>query len=146
MDQIPETDGTTAARSAYASGRLTPQRSSIAAAAASMGAFTIEELAARVRRGQAPPGLATVYRAVRALVHAGSVERIGTRGSSDLYVWCEAQGHHHHVVCTGCGAVRDAACPLAEQPYLALESAGYTLVAHEMTLYGLCPACSGRGR
>lgn len=107
-----------------------------------MGAFTIEELAARIGSERPPTGLATVYRAVRALADAGSLQKVGTRGSSDLYVWCVAEGHHHHLVCTQCGAVAHAPCPLGEMPSPSTEMAGYTVLGHEMTLWGLCPSCT----
>jgi len=109
-----------------------------------MGAFTVEELAARLESEQPATGLATVYRAVRALADAGSLQKIGKRGSSELYVWCVAEGHHHHLVCTECGAVEHAPCPLGETASAPADVAGYTVLGHDMTLWGLCPACSQR--
>ena len=129
-------------RPAYGTARVTPQRRRIAQAAASMGAFTIEDLAARLESQRPKTPLATLYRAVRALESAGTVQKVGTRKSSDLYVWCPAEDHHHHLVCTGCGAVAHAPCPFGQDPSLPSEMAGYTLVRHEMTLFGLCGACT----
>jgi Fur family ferric uptake transcriptional regulator len=111
-----------------------------------MGAFTVEELAEHVSAiPQTPVGLATVYRAVKALADAGSLEKVGTRRGSDLYVWCMKEGHHHHVVCTSCGAVGDAPCPFgtgAEAPGGRGSNAGFKILTHEATFYGLCPRCA----
>ncbi len=127
---------------AYGTGRVTPQRRRIAQTAADMGAFTVEDLRERLASLTLKTPLATTYRAVRALEAAGSIQKVGARHSSDLYVWCMADDHHHHIVCTGCGAVAHAPCPFGDDAALSKEMAGYTLVRHEVTLFGLCAACS----
>ncbi len=127
----------------YGGARVTAQRRRIAETAARIGAFTVEDLATRLACD--PPGLplATIYRAVGAMEAAGSVQRAGSRGSSALYVWCEAEGHHHHLVCTGCGAVEHAPCPFGVEP-MPTQMAGYTVTKHEVTLYGLCAECGAK--
>lgn len=126
---------------AYGRGRLTPQRHRVAEVASEMGAFTVHELAARLAAESVGMGLATVYRAVGALEAAGSLQTVGKRGASDLYVWCVTEGHHHHLVCTRCGAVEHAPCPFGDAQALPSELAGFTVTRHDMTLYGLCPTC-----
>ncbi len=130
------------AEDAYGATRLTPQRRRIAEAAASMGAFTIEDLSVRLESQTPRTPLATVYRAIRALEGTGSVQRVGAREGSDLYVWCVAEDHHHHLVCTGCGAVEHTPCPYGEDGPRPADVAGYTSIRHEMTLYGLCASCT----
>jgi len=134
-------------RSAYGARRMTTQRRVIAQAVdETRGAFTIDELASRVRRMDRTTGTATVYRAVAHLEESGWVERVGERGGSALYARCGAEEHHHHLVCTGCGRIEPAACPLDAGLAEEAERAGFLLTDHEVTLYGLCAACQTETR
>ncbi|TLM78493.1 MAG: transcriptional repressor [Actinobacteria bacterium] len=128
---------------AYGRGRLTSARRVIARVAASLpGAFTVDELADAAR--SVDPGAAataTVYRAVAAMEAAGFVERVGMRDGATLFVRCGDEDHHHHVVCDGCGRIAHAECPL---PAITAPE-GFVVTRHEVTLYGLCPACAVDG-
>lgn len=133
--------------SAYGDGRLTPQRTTIAQAAADLpGAFTVDALAAAARARDRSIGVATVYRAVSAMEATGWLERVGERAGSVLYARCTAgDHHHHHVVCTDCGRVEPAECPLAQGASLSAGTGGFVVTSHDVTLYGLCPACLAAG-
>ena len=123
---------------------MTAQRRLIAEIAGEMaGAFTVEELTAQVRRADVTTGVATVYRAVASLEGSGWLARVGDRNGSVLYAQCDAEEHHHHLVCTECGHVEPATCPLDSGLRDAAERAGFLLTDHDVTLYGLCPACRG---
>lgn len=126
---------------AFGDGRVTAQRATIAQAACEMpGAFTVEALAAAARGADTSIGVATVYRAVSAMEATGWLERVGERAGSVLYARCAAgDHHHHHVVCTSCGRVEPAECPLRLDQ--AQAPGGFVVTSHEVTLYGLCPAC-----
>jgi len=137
---------TTGTERAFGGARVSRQRRAIASAAASLGsAFTVERLHAAVTAAGEPAGLATVYRAVTALVDAGSLVWIGTHEGSALYAWCGRDDHHHHFVCTRCGAVRGIECPLGEAALGTVRGEGYTVTGHDVTLYGLCPGCRRTG-
>ncbi len=129
---------------AYGTGRITPQRHLIARAAADMpGAFSVEELATVVRASDDGAGVATVYRAVTAMLESGWLERVGERDGAVLFARCHAGSHHHHhVVCDGCGAIEATECPVVVSP-AASSSGGFVVTRHEVTLYGLCPQCAG---
>ena len=131
--------GTNIGHAAYGDGRLSAQREAIARAARDFSAaFSADELLAAVRREAPGVGIATVYRAVGAMEAAGFIEAVGARGNATLYVHCVNEGHHHHVVCTGCGAVADAECSVDAS---AAKVAGFAITGHDLTLYGLCPRC-----
>lgn len=126
-------------RTAFGDGRVSAQRELIARVARdSASAFSADDLWAAVRRDAPGIGLATVYRAVAAMEAAGFIEAVGSRGAAALYVHCAAEGHHHHVVCTGCGAVADAECSVDASASCA---GGFAITGHALTLYGLCPRC-----
>jgi Fe2+ or Zn2+ uptake regulation protein len=130
---------------AFGSGRVSPQRREILSAALELtGAFTVEDLACTTHARDTSIGTATVYRAVAALEGSGWLERVGERDGSALFTRCNAGAHHHHhVVCEQCGRVEVTECPVvisaAENPD------GFRITRHEVTLYGVCPACSAAG-
>ena len=127
---------------AFGAARVSPQRREIASAAAGLaGAFTVEELGRAVRSEDAGIGTATLYRAVAALEANRWLERVGERDGSILYARCDAGSrHHHHVVCEGCGRVVATECPVTIAA--GRKAGGFRITRHEVTLYGLCPACS----
>ena len=131
------------ARSAYGDARVTSSRATIWGTLEALpGVFTVEELAAAVRRvDRAAGATATVYRAVAALEANGSVERVGARGGHSLFAACGAQTHHHHIVCEGCGATAHTECPVVSGLGAERED-GFVITRHEVTMYGLCPACA----
>lgn len=132
------------ARAAYGGPRVTAQRLAIARAADSRAdrAFSVEELTSDVRAGDPGIGLATVYRAVSAMEAAGFVERLGTRDGASLYARCAHVGHHHHLMCTSCGAVTDVECTVGTQLH---QSNGFNVTGHRLVLYGLCDRCAEEG-
>ena len=135
------------ATTAYGGARVSAQRAELARAAAAMGiAFTVDDLVAAVARDGRRPSLATAYRGVRAMVSSGYLERIGERDGRALYACCGADEHHHHLMCTSCGAVAETACPLGADVTGEAARAGFVLTGHDVVLYGLCRACAaGRG-
>jgi Fur family transcriptional regulator, ferric uptake regulator len=130
----------------FGSGRVTGRRRAIAAAADGLGsAFTVDDLLGAVRQHSPGVGVATVYRAVAAMETAGSIERVGTRDGSALFVRCTREGHHHHLVCTSCGKVTHTECPLPRmETGSRQEHDGFTVTSHEITLYGLCRKCAAK--
>jgi len=129
---------------AYAGGRASAQRLAVASAAERAGgAFTVEELATLVRLSDPGIATATVYRCVAAMAAAGYLSSVGERDGATLWVRCDATGHHHHLVCTSCGATAHAACPVDEQALAASAPEGFTITSHDVLLYGLCASCTG---
>ncbi|MEU3727351.1 Fur family transcriptional regulator [Streptomyces sp. NPDC031705] len=85
---------------------------------------------------------ATVYNALGELVALGEVAEVSTDGRAKRY---DPNAHHphHHLVCSGCGLIRDvrpAGNPLGDLPVG--ERFGFTLSGAEVTYRGLCPACA----
>ena len=85
-------------------------------------------------------GIATVYRAVKRLEELGVLRPVELPGEDARYE-PSSRGHHHHFHCRGCGRVFDVdGCPL-HAAAAATVPGGFLLEDHEITLYGLCPAC-----
>ncbi|MCX5386240.1 Fur family transcriptional regulator [Streptomyces sp. NBC_00083] len=85
---------------------------------------------------------ATVYNTLGELVSLGEVMEVSTDGRAKRY---DPNAHrpHHHLVCSGCGTIRDVhpvGDRLADLP--AQERFGFTLSRAEVTYRGLCPSCA----
>lgn len=83
----------------------------------------------------------SVHNILSDLTAAGLIRRIEPAGSAALYER-RIDDNHHHVVCTGCGAVADVDCTVGEAPCLTpSDTAGFTIQTAEVTFWGLCPVC-----
>lgn len=107
--------------------------------------FTSAELWATIQETAPTVGRATVFRTLDLLARLGVVQRIHTDaegGRCHAYLACDA-GHHHHLICQGCGAVTDFA---EDQTLEALmreveRRTAYRIEGHRLELVGRCPAC-----
>ncbi|MBN1193417.1 MAG: transcriptional repressor [Coriobacteriia bacterium] len=147
MRQVDSKTRARTARALYGGARMSAQRVLIAESVLVMpGAFTAEDLHRTVADRSTHIGLATVYRALGAMLSAGTVVAVGERDGSALLAYCNRNDHHHHLVCTACGSVLGIECPLEEAVLQAAEDAGHLVTSHEITLYGLCADCRTRDR
>ena len=90
----------------------------------------------------------SVYRNLAIFDEAGIVHRMP--GSDDFARYElaeELMGHHHHLVCSSCGAVEDVVLPAGVEQELERElkrvarQRGYTLSSHRLDLVGDCGRC-----
>ncbi len=83
-------------------------------------------------------GIATVYRAINALVESGWLVPVELPGEAPRYERAGA-GHHHHFRCRQCSRVFEIeGCT---NDFAALAPAGFQLEAHDVVLYGRCARC-----
>jgi Fe2+ or Zn2+ uptake regulation protein len=90
----------------------------------------------------------SAYRNLAALERAHVVRRVHTGEDFARYELAEElTGHHHHLVCSNCGAVEDVTIPsrLERSMERALDevatSTGFAAVSHRLDLIGTCRAC-----
>jgi Fe2+ or Zn2+ uptake regulation protein len=127
--------------------RYTPGRRAIVGAlAASARPLTVPEILAGTERGALPQSSA--YRNLAVLVDASVVHRLAGNDEFARYELTEdLAGHHHHLLCGGCGTVADvSASPrleraLAEAARLAAEESGFEVTGHRIDLLGRCAEC-----
>lgn len=122
--------------------RLTEPRRTIIAALREAGRFcTAQQLYERMRGRSV--GLASVYRTLELLADLGLAERRAETGGEASFLYCSPR-HHHHVICTGCGTVREidtSVCP-DEVVTRAVEGAtGFAIARHSLDFYGVCADC-----
>ena len=106
--------------------------------------LTADEVHARAAERLPEISRATVYNTLRELLTLGEVIEVSTDGRAKRY---DPNAHHahQHLVCSGCGTIRDVhptgdPLSLAELP--AAERFGFTVSAVEVTYRGLCPSCA----
>ena len=122
--------------------RLTEPRRAVAGLiAAHDGHFTAAELVETARSRHLGIGRATIFRTLDALSDVHAVERIDLPTGDHAYVACEP-AHHHHVVCSRCGASSDIDdSGLRTVVRDVARRTGYRVDDHRLEMFGLCPAC-----
>ena len=84
-------------------------------------------------------GIATVYRAIRAMLDDGWLTPVDVPGRTPLYER-SGKGHHHHFACTICSRVYELeGCSSDVRGDL---PDGFVATGHEVTLYGRCASCA----
>jgi Fe2+ or Zn2+ uptake regulation protein len=125
--------------------RYTPSRRTLVETLARAGRpLTIPEIL------ESTPELpqSSAYRNVTALMEVGVVRRLpGTEDHGRFELAEELSGHHHHLVCAGCGRVEDLH-PSARLEQVLGEAAGavaddhgFDITEHRLDLVGRCPDC-----
>ncbi|GAA1242912.1 MULTISPECIES: Fur family transcriptional regulator [Streptomyces] len=104
--------------------------------------LTADEVHARAVQRLPEISRATVYNALGELVALGEVMEVSTDGRAKRY---DPNAHrpHQHLVCSGCGIIRDVhptGDPLSGLP--AQERFGFEVSKVEVTYRGLCPSCA----
>jgi Fe2+ or Zn2+ uptake regulation protein len=114
-------------------------------AAAATRPLSLPEIMSK-RRGLAQSSL---YRNLAVLEQARVVRRIVTGEDFARFELAEdLSEHHHHLVCTNCGAVKDVSLPSNLERRMAgalsavATSAGFTPAAHRLDVIGLCGDCA----
>ena len=107
------------------------------------GPLSVGEVLQRSRSDLPGLGVATVYRTLKLLGTQGHIHPVALDG--EWRYEASGRGHHHHFSCVACGRVFTlATCPLA-LPRGTVYPGGFVVEAHEITLYGRCPACAAKG-
>ena len=99
------------------------------------------ELVAAMKKGGVTADKTTVYRELTFLVGQGLALAVQFGDRMKRYEL--RLGHHHHLVCTECGAVVDVALKGdldAVEKRLAKKS-GFRIDDHSLEFFGLCPEC-----
>ncbi len=125
--------------------RMTVQRRAVLQALAELGcARGVGEIHARARRLAPRLGLVTVYRTLDALAAEGVVRPVFLGDGRTRYESAEAERHHHHLVCLGCGRVDPfEGCSLQRLDGTVVGK-GFAVATHRLELFGYCRDCRER--
>lgn len=121
--------------------RVTPSRRAVIAAVLQQNEhFTVDDLLSC--RGA---GRATVFRTIRLLTEIGAVCRVLLEDGSLHYRVSERAAHHHHVVCSDCGAVQELdQCAIDGVVRELTGGTGFVVEGHWLELYGKCAECRSK--
>ena len=122
--------------------RATRQRRAVDAVLAELAEFrSAQEIHEIVRRRGEGVGLSTVYRTLQAMVEADEVDVLRSGDGEALYRRCSS-GHHHHLVCRGCGlTVEVEDTPVERWAAKVAEQHGFGDVEHQVEVFGTCASC-----
>ncbi len=107
------------------------------------GFVSAQSLHAALREENTGIGLATVYRALAGLAASGEADSLQSPDGEALYRACSMSGHHHHLICRGCGLTVEIEATAVEQ--WARDTAarhGFRDAEHVVDIFGLCESCA----
>ncbi|MFZ2052324.1 MAG: Fur family transcriptional regulator [Solirubrobacteraceae bacterium] len=106
-------------------------------------ALTAQEIEDRLRGAQRSVSRASIYRVLDELESLRLVQRVETGQAMVRYERvCEAEEHHHHLVCECCGIVLPFSDPALEQAISSIsERVPLAVSEHEIVLRGQCRDC-----
>jgi Fur family transcriptional regulator, ferric uptake regulator len=125
--------------------RNTKQRGAVSGLLAELDGFhSAQDLHVMLRERGEQVGLTTVYRTLQGLADAGEVDVMRLPGGDHLYRRC-SDGHHHHLVCRGCGRTVEVLGPAVETwATKVADEHGFVDVAHTLEIFGTCRECANR--
>jgi len=125
--------------------KLTPQRRRLLRVIAlSHEHLTPAVLYERVRQEYPNIGLVTVYRTLEILSSLGLICEVRVAGNRRSYLMRRPSGHHHHLICSECGAVTDFTdCDLGELEQRLSQETGFKIKSHNLEFMGRCQKCRG---
>jgi len=101
----------------------------------------------KVRREHPSIGLVTIYRTLEILEELGLICEVHVGGSCRSYSMRRPSEHHHHMVCSDCGAVIDFVdCDLDELEQKLSQETGFEIDGHLLEFLGRCQNCKKLAR
>ena len=119
--------------------KASKQRTAVSAYLEGQTTFaSAQDIHAALRELGTPIGLATVYRALQAMVDDGELDALRTDEGKTVYRRC-GTSHHHHLVCRECGRTVEVEEPSVEQWASRVAAQhGFSDVSHTLEIFGTC--------
>ena len=105
--------------------------------------LSAQEMYDALRRKGLKVGLTTVYRNLQMMADAREVDVVRREDGELIFRLCDADDHHHHLVCRSCGFTVELANDELESWAKKLaKKHRFSDVTHDLELFGLCRSCS----
>jgi Fur family ferric uptake transcriptional regulator len=105
--------------------------------------LTAQEMYDALRDKGLKIGLTTVYRNLQTMAGANEVDVLRREDGELIFRRCDADAHHHHLVCRSCGYTVELANDQLETWTRSLaRKHRFSDVTHDLELFGLCRVCS----
>ena len=126
--------------------KLTPQRRAVLnVIALSHEHLTPAAIYERVQQEHSDIGLVTIYRTLEILAKLGLICEVHAGGNCRSYLMRRPSEHHHHLICSDCGAVTDFTdCDLTELEQRLSKDTGFKIKGHLLEFLGQCQSCHRR--
>lgn len=123
--------------------KITPQRRAVIQSLLNFTKFpTALEVFNDIKATNPDVGLDTVYRNLNLLVEIGLVNQITLAGKDVKVFELSIDGHHHHLVCLGCGQTNCLDyCPVDEKSLQTAAGSEFQVTRHSLEIYGYCQKC-----
>ncbi|MDD3704940.1 MAG: Fur family transcriptional regulator [Clostridiaceae bacterium] len=83
----------------------------------------------------------TIYRNLELLSTLKIISKMYIQSGISYYELC-GSGHHHHLICKGCGETREVdICPYANLEVERLNEIGFKATDHKFEIFGYCSKC-----
>jgi Fur family transcriptional regulator, ferric uptake regulator len=126
--------------------KLTTQRHALLKVIASHHDHLSPDTLYEIARQEYPGiGKVTIYRTLELLSNLNLVCRVHAPDGCRSYMMRRPTGHHHHLVCSGCGrAVDFTDCDLGSLEKKLADQTGFRIEGHLLELYGQCDTCRSK--
>lgn len=106
------------------------------------GFVSAQQLHSVMREQGSSIGLATVYRALAAMVDTNEADTFLSPNGESMFNACDTEHHHHHIICRSCGRNEEIATDVIEDwSRKVAADHGFTEPTHEIDIFGLCQKC-----
>lgn len=105
------------------------------------GPYTAQEVFDRVKLKSSKIDFSTIYRNLELLSSLNIINKLIINSGVSHF---ELQGrrHHHHLICKGCGEMKEIdICPFGDYEDK-LRASGFEPTEHRFEIYGYCSKCS----
>lgn len=107
------------------------------------GFLSAQQLHRIIEQNDQKVSLATVYRILQSLEDHGQVDVLQSPEGQAIYRQCDAEVHHHHLLCRNCGAAEEISADAVEAWTESVAAQfGFTDTEHTVEIRGLCARCS----
>jgi len=121
--------------------KITPQRRAILELLVEKDTHpTAEDIYQQLVETMPDVSRATVYNTLHELVTLGVLVEVQDPSENRLRYDTHTE-HHHHLFCTRCHALVDIDHDFEALHLTPEEAAGFKILKHQVTFYGICPEC-----
>ncbi len=108
--------------------------------------FSAAELEQELTEAAPDIGRATLFRLLATLIQQEVLSRVTLPSGEQGYVVCnDPRAHHHHAVCTQCGAVVPVGtCGVDVRAKAVEKETSFHVTGHRLEYIGICAECSDR--
>jgi Fur family zinc uptake transcriptional regulator/Fur family ferric uptake transcriptional regulator len=105
------------------------------------GPHTAQEIFDRVKLKNNKIDFSTIYRNLELLSSLNIINKLMISSGVSHFV-LQGRRHHHHMICKGCGEMKEIdVCPFSEFED-ELRASGFEPTEHRFEIYGYCSKCS----